>query len=63
LTFDDDEGYTDIERLKNMSVDPLLYGMKKYTDIDIATHSIMIDGLPKKIPRRELEQKIKKMFS
>jgi len=46
-----------------MSVDPLLYGMKKYTDIDIATHSIMIDGLPKKIPRRELEQKIKKMFS
>lgn len=37
--------------------------MKKYNDIDIATHTIMIDGLPKKIPRRELEQKIKKMFT
>jgi len=57
------EDDTNIERLENMSVDPLQYGMKKYSDIDIATHSIMIAGLPKKIPRRELEQKIKKMFT
>lgn len=46
---------TKMERLENIYVDPLVYGMKKFSDIDIATHSIMIDGLPKKIPRRELE--------
>ena len=63
INFQDNEDFSDLEKLKNMSADPLLYGMKKYTDIEIATHSIMIDGLPKKIPRRELEQKIKKMFS
>ena len=46
-----------------MSVNPIDYGMKKYSDIEVATHSIMIDGLKKNIPRRELEQKIKKIFS
>lgn len=45
-----------------MSLDPQDYGMIKYTDLEIATHSIMVDGLPRNIPRRDLEQKLKQIF-
>lgn len=36
--------------------------MIKYTDLEIASHSIMVDGLPRNMPRRDLEQKLKQMF-
>ena len=29
------------------SDDPIDYGMTRYTDLEIADHSIMIEGLPK----------------
>ena len=44
---------------EEMSLDPQDYGMIKYTDLEIAAHSIMVDGLPRNIPRRDLEQKLK----
>ena len=28
------------------------YGLKRYTDLEIAAHSIMIEGLPRNMPRR-----------
>ena len=37
------------------SDDPLDYGMIRYSDLEIADHSIMIEGLPKSIPRLILE--------
>ena len=36
--------------------------MVKYTDLEIASHSIMVDGLSRTIPRRELEQQLKNLF-
>jgi len=39
---------------KNMkpSENPTDYGLKKYSDIEIADHSIMISGIPKGISRK-----------
>ena len=45
-----------------VSSDPLDYGMKRYSDLEVADHSIMIQNLPKNVPRRELEKRLKKMF-
>jgi hypothetical protein len=45
-----------------LSNDPQDYGLKRYTDLEVAQHTIMLDGLPQHLPRRELEQKIKNMF-
>ena len=46
-----------------MSNDPQDYGMKRYSDLEIAEHSILIEGLPKDVPREDLERRIKNMFS
>lgn len=50
--------------IKNLkpSENPTDYGMKKYSDIEIAEHSIMISGIPKGLPRKRLERKIKILF-
>ena len=49
---------------KNMkpSDNPIDYGLKKYSDIEIADHSIMITGIPVGIPRKILEKRIKNLF-
>lgn len=49
---------------KNMkpSENPTDYGLKKYSDIEIGDHSIMISGIPKGIPRKKLEKNIKNLF-
>lgn len=49
---------------KNMkpSDNPIDYGLKKYSDIEIADHSIMITGIPKGISRKNLEKNIKNLF-
>jgi hypothetical protein len=36
--------------------------MTRYQDLEVADHSIMIEGLPKNIPRKQLEKKIMAMF-
>lgn len=51
-----------IPQSQKVSKEPEDYGMKRYTDLDIAAHSILIEGLPKAFPRAELEQKIRTMF-
>ena len=48
--------------LRKTSTYPSDYGLRRYTDLEVATHSIMIEGLPKDIPRRTLEQKIWRVF-
>jgi hypothetical protein len=50
--------------IKNIkpSENPSDYGMKKYSDIEIADHTLMISGLPKNIPRKKLEKIIKNLF-
>jgi hypothetical protein len=50
--------------IKNMkpSNNPIDYGLKKYSDIEIADHSIMISGIPKGVPRKTLEKNIKNLF-
>lgn len=40
------------------TTDPIDYGMKKYTDQEIANHSVMISGIPKDLPNEEVEKKI-----
>jgi hypothetical protein len=47
---------------KTISDDPLDYGMKRYTDMEIAEHTIMIENLPKGIPREYLEKRLHSMF-
>ena len=37
-------------------------GEKLYTDLDIAEHTILIEGLPRDVPREELERKIRSIF-
>ena len=44
------------------SENPTDYGLKKYSDIEIGDHSIMISGIPKGIPRKKLEKNIKSLF-
>jgi hypothetical protein len=44
------------------SENPTDYGLKKYSDIEIADHSIMISGIPKGISRKNLEKSIKSLF-
>lgn len=39
--------------------EPKDYGVKKYTELDIAAHSIMFSQLPKDKNRRKIEQQIK----
>ena len=36
--------------------------MKKYSDLEIADHTLMISGLPNHIPRKKLEKIIKNLF-
>jgi hypothetical protein len=36
--------------------------LKRYTDLEVAAHTVMIEGLPKNVPRRVMEQKIRKVF-
>jgi len=36
--------------------------MKRYSDLEVASHSVLIEGLPKKMPRRSLEKKLKEVF-
>ena len=36
--------------------------MKRYTDLEIADHAIMIENLPKNIPREYLEKRLMSMF-
>lgn len=40
-----------VEVPDQISNDPSDYGMKRYTDLEIADHAIMIENLPKTIPR------------
>ena len=37
-----------------LTTDPMDYGMIRYTDLEVANHSILIHNLPKNIPNKEL---------
>jgi hypothetical protein len=51
-----------VEAPESISNDPTDYGMKRYTDLEIADHAIMIENLPKNIPRQYLEKRLMSMF-
>ena len=51
-----------IRKMKKISRNPLDYGMKRYTDLQIANHCIMIENLPTELPRAILEQKLHQAF-
>lgn len=51
-----------VESPEVFSNDPSDYGMKRYTDLEIADHAIMIENLPKNIPRQYLEKRLMSMF-
>lgn len=36
--------------------------MKRYTDLEIADHAIMLENLPRNIPRKYLEKRLKSVF-
>ena len=38
------------------------YGMIRYTDLEVANHSIMIQNLPKNIPNKDLQKQIRQFF-
>ncbi len=42
--------------LESISVDPREYGCKKYTELDISAHSVIIEGLPRNMARRQIEK-------
>ena len=46
-----------------MSIDPLDYGMTRYTELEISDHAVAIQGLPKNIPRRDLENRLMTILS
>jgi hypothetical protein len=48
---------------KKVSTDPIDYGMRRYTDLEISEHCVLIRGLPKSIPRRELEERVTKVLN
>ena len=54
--------YSVKSEIEVMSVDPNDYGITKYSDLDVASHSVMIENLPTKISRRTLEKKIRSIF-
>lgn len=47
---------------KRVTTDPTNFGCKRYSEIDVAAHSIMMEGLPKNVPREMLEKNIKSIF-
>lgn len=50
-------------RMKRVSTNPSEYGCKNYNELDVAAHTIMIEGLPKDVPRRKLESSIFNIFN
>ena len=48
--------------MKKISKNPLDYGMRRFTDLEISFHTIMIENLPKDIPRIELQEKLHEAF-
>lgn len=50
------------KQTQEYSDDPVDYGMTRFSDLEIADHSIMIEGLPKDIPREVLEEKLLALF-
>jgi hypothetical protein len=39
-----------------LSDDPLDYGLRRYTDLDIAEHAILIENIPKDTPNKQAEE-------
>lgn len=50
------------EKIRPTSTDPYDYAMRRYTDLEVAGHSIMLEGLPRNIPRLQLEKKLTEIF-
>lgn len=48
--------------MKKISKNPIDYGMRSFTDLEISNHTIMIENLPKDISRIELQDKLHEAF-
>lgn len=48
--------------MNKLSTNPLDYGMRKYTDLQIAEHAILIENLPRSVRRTVLEEKLLQAF-
>jgi len=48
--------------MKKISNNPLDYGMRMFTDVEISNFTIMIENLPTDVPRIELQDKLHEAF-